>query len=87
MTKDSETGLVKFYDLIRGFGYLIPHDGGEDIRFFFSSFADSVTAKEIRLFTNRSIPPTEKQVVFQKTSHPRAGRPFVTNLMLVNNLS
>lgn len=35
-----ETGIIKFFHLQRGFGFIEPSDGGDDIFFHISAVAD-----------------------------------------------
>ena len=66
------TGTVKFFNPAKGFGYIAPDDGGEDVFVHASVVKRSGLAK-----LNQG-----DRVVFQLGTNRRTGRPAVIDLMM-----
>jgi CspA family cold shock protein len=64
-------GAVKFYDMVRGFGFIIPADGSEDVFFHTSGIAENAKVRENDMVSFDVVPG-------------RGGRPKAINVRIAD---
>jgi cold shock protein len=67
------TGIVKFYNIQKGFGFIQPHDGGRDV------FVHATALERAGISTLRE----GQEVAFDTQSDPRTGKIAVGKLELL----
>ena len=67
------TGIVKFYNIQKGFGFIEPHDGGRDV------FVHATALERASISTLRE----GQGVAFDTQSDPRTGKIAVGKLELL----